>query len=91
MTRAEPSEGKHLSQGGYDYTYWSVALTLGFNEKPPLELEIRYWDSGDFSGFTCPPSGAGIAGSPIIPVSCEASPFPVPVIPVGSISPTLAA
>ena len=47
-----------LSQGGYDYNYWSVALTLGFNEKPPLELEIRYWDSGDFSGFTCPPSGA---------------------------------
>ena len=46
-----------LSQGGYDYTYWSVALTLGFNEKPPLELEIRYWDSSDFSGFTCPPSG----------------------------------
>ena len=29
-----------LSQGGYDYTYWSVALTLGFNEKPPLELEF---------------------------------------------------
>ena len=46
-----------LSEGGYDYTYWSVALTLGFNEKPPLELEIRYWDSVDFSGFTCPSSG----------------------------------
>lgn len=46
-----------LSQGGYSYTYWSVALTLGFNEKPPLELEIRYWDSADFSGFTCQPSG----------------------------------
>ncbi len=44
-----------LSQGGYDYTYWSVALTLGFNEKPPLELEIRYWDSADLSGFTCSP------------------------------------
>ena len=28
-----------LSEGGFDYTYWSVALTLGFNEKLPLELE----------------------------------------------------
>ena len=45
------------SEGGYDYTYWSVGLTLGFNETPELELEIRYWDSADFSGFTCPPSG----------------------------------
>lgn len=44
-------------EGGYDYTYWSVALTLGFNEKLPLEFEIRYWDSADFSGFTCPSSG----------------------------------
>ena len=32
-----------LSEGGYSYTYWSGALTLGFNEKPPLELEICYW------------------------------------------------
>ena len=46
-----------LSQGGYDYTYWSVALTLGFNKNPPLELEIRYWDSADFIGFTCASSG----------------------------------
>jgi uncharacterized protein (TIGR02001 family) len=46
-----------LSQAGYDYTYWSVALTLGFNKSPALELEIRYWDSFDFNGFTCPPSG----------------------------------
>ena len=46
-----------LSQGGYDYTYWSVALTLGFNEKLPFELEVRYWDSTDFNGFTCPSSG----------------------------------
>jgi uncharacterized protein (TIGR02001 family) len=45
------------SEGGYDYTYWSVALTLGFNEKLPFELEIRYWDTGDFSGYTCPSSG----------------------------------
>ena len=44
-----------LSEGGYSYTYWSAALTLGFNEKPPLELEIRYWDSFDVSGFTCSP------------------------------------
>jgi hypothetical protein len=46
-----------LSQGGYDYTYWSAALTLGFNAKLPLELEIRYWDSFDFDGFRCAPSG----------------------------------
>jgi uncharacterized protein (TIGR02001 family) len=46
-----------LSQGGYSYTYWSTALTLGFNEKPPLELEVRYWDSADVIGLTCPPSG----------------------------------
>ena len=45
----------NLSEGGYSYTYWSAALTLGFNEKPPLELEIRYWDSFDVSGFTCSP------------------------------------
>ena len=45
----------NLSEGGYNYTYWSVALTLGFNEKPPLELEIRYWNSADLSGFTCSP------------------------------------
>jgi uncharacterized protein (TIGR02001 family) len=46
-----------LSQGGFDYTYWSAALTLGFNANPPLELEIRYLDSFDMNGFTCPPSG----------------------------------
>jgi uncharacterized protein (TIGR02001 family) len=46
-----------LGQGGYDYTYWSVALTLGFNENPPFELEVRYWNSVDFNGFTCPSSG----------------------------------
>jgi uncharacterized protein (TIGR02001 family) len=47
----------NLSEGGYDYTYWSVALTLGFNEKEklPLELELRYWDSVDLNGFTCSP------------------------------------
>jgi uncharacterized protein (TIGR02001 family) len=47
-----------LRQGGFDYTYWSAALTLGFNANPPLELEIRYVDSFDLNGFTCPPSGA---------------------------------
>jgi uncharacterized protein (TIGR02001 family) len=46
-----------LSQGGYDYTYWNAALTLGFKATLPLELEIRYWDSFDFDGFSCPPSG----------------------------------
>lgn len=55
-----------LSQGGYDYTYWSVALTLGFNESPPLELELRYWDSADFAGFTCPPSGANACHNLIV-------------------------
>ena len=46
-----------LSQGGFDYTYWSAALTLGFNANPPLELEIRDLDTLDMNGFTCPPSG----------------------------------
>ena len=46
-----------LSQGGYDYTYWSVALKLGFNEHPQFELEVRYWNSANFNGFTCPSSG----------------------------------
>ena len=46
-----------LSQGGYDYAYWSVAMTFGFNNNPAFEFEIRYWDSFDFRGFTCPPSG----------------------------------
>jgi uncharacterized protein (TIGR02001 family) len=46
-----------LSQGGYDYTYWSIALKLGFNENPSFEFEVRYWDSTDFTGFTCAPSG----------------------------------
>ena len=55
-----------LSQGGYDYTYWSVALTLGFNEKPALELEIRYWDSFDFNGFTCPPSGVDACNNLVV-------------------------
>ena len=37
-------------------TSWNVdpALALGFNQKPAL---IRYWDTDDLSGFTCPPSG----------------------------------
>jgi hypothetical protein len=47
-----------LSQGGFDYSYWSAALTLAFNANPPLELQIRYADSFDLNGFTCPPSGA---------------------------------
>lgn len=46
------------SQGGFDYTYWNVGLALDFNERPQLELDIRYLDARDFSGFTCPPSGA---------------------------------
>jgi uncharacterized protein (TIGR02001 family) len=54
------------SEGGYDYTYWSVALTLGFNEKPALELEIRYWDSFDFNGFTCPPSGVDACNNLVV-------------------------
>ena len=55
-----------LSQGGYSYTYWSVALTLGFNAKPPLELEIRYWDTADVEGFTCPPSGVNACGERVV-------------------------
>ena len=55
-----------ISEGGYSYTYWSVALTLGFNEKPPLEFEIRYWDSADVRGFTCPSSGANACDNLIV-------------------------
>jgi uncharacterized protein (TIGR02001 family) len=55
-----------LSQGGYDYTYCSVALTLGFNRKPPLELEIRYWDTADFNGFACPSSGANACNNLVV-------------------------
>jgi uncharacterized protein (TIGR02001 family) len=55
-----------LSQGGYDYSYWSVALTLGFNENPPLEIEIRYWDSFDFNGFTCAPSGVDACNNLVV-------------------------
>ena len=55
-----------LSEGGYDYTYWSVVLKLGFNENPPLELEIRYWDSFDVRGFTCPPSGVDVCNNLVV-------------------------
>jgi uncharacterized protein (TIGR02001 family) len=55
-----------LSQGGYDYTYWNVALTLGFNKNPALELEVRYWDSFDFNGFTCPPSGVDACNNLVV-------------------------
>lgn len=47
------------SKGGFDYTYWNVGLTLGFNNKPPLSLDIRYWDTG---GLDCPNSGAFACG-----------------------------
>ena len=30
-------------------------MTLGFNETPALEFEVRYWDSFDVEGFTCSP------------------------------------
>lgn len=55
-----------LSQGGFVYSYWSAALTLGFNANPPLELEIRYWDSFGFDGFTCPPSGANACNNLVV-------------------------
>ena len=53
-----------LSQGGFDYSYWSAALTLAFNAKPPLELQIRY--AFDLNGFTCPPSGANACNNLIV-------------------------
>jgi uncharacterized protein (TIGR02001 family) len=55
-----------LSQGGYDYTYWSVALAFGFNKNPPFEFEIRYWDSFDVRGFTCPPSGVDACNNLVV-------------------------
>ena len=66
-----------LGEGGYDYTYWSVALTLGFNEKPALELEIRYWDSFDVNGFTCPPSGVDACNNLVVGLSKRHSDFPL--------------
>jgi len=32
-------------------------LALGFNQKPALELDIGYWDTGDLTGFTWPRPG----------------------------------
>jgi Bacterial protein of unknown function (Gcw_chp) len=55
-----------LSDGGYDYTYWSIALTFGFNATRPLEIEIRYWDSFDVRGFTCPPSGVDACNNLVV-------------------------
>jgi uncharacterized protein (TIGR02001 family) len=55
-----------VSQGGYDCTYWSAALTLGFNAKLPLEFEIRYWDSFDFDGFRCAPSGVDACNNLVV-------------------------
>ena len=52
-----------LSQGGSHYTYWNVALTLGFNKKPPLELDIRYWDTGDFTASPARPRACSHAMS----------------------------
>ncbi len=55
-----------LSEGGFDYTYWNVGLTLGFNNKPPLSLDLRYWDTGDFNGVTCPSSGVCACGPRVV-------------------------
>ena len=54
------------SAGGFDYSYWNVGLVLGFNKKPELELDIRYWDTGDFNGFTCPPSGVNACDERVV-------------------------
>lgn len=43
-----------LARAASTNTFWSVALPIDFNEKPPFSLEIRYWDTADFEGFTCP-------------------------------------
>jgi uncharacterized protein (TIGR02001 family) len=55
-----------LSAGGYDYTYWSVALAFAFNARPAIEFEIRYWDSFDVRGFTCPPSGVDACNNLVV-------------------------
>lgn len=41
-------------------------MKFGFNENPPLELEIRYWDSFDVRGFTCPPSGVDACNNLVV-------------------------
>jgi uncharacterized protein (TIGR02001 family) len=55
-----------LSQGGYDYTYWSIALAFSWEVVPPLEFELRYWDSFDFNGFTCPASGVDACNNLVV-------------------------
>lgn len=55
------------SAGDFDYSYWNVGLVLGFNKKPQLELDIRYWDTGDSNGFTLPyPSGVNACDERIV-------------------------
>ena len=41
-------------------------MKFGFNENTPLELEIRYWDSFDVRGFTCPPSGVDACNNLVV-------------------------
>jgi uncharacterized protein (TIGR02001 family) len=55
-----------LSEGGYDYTYWSIALAFSLDMELPLEFEIRYWDSFDVRGFTCPPSGVDACNNLVV-------------------------
>lgn len=43
LGRQEGDEG----DGGFDYTYWNVGLTLAFYDKPALSLDLRYWDTSD--------------------------------------------
>jgi uncharacterized protein (TIGR02001 family) len=45
------------SEGGFDYTYWNVGLNLGFNNKPALALDLRYWDTSGIPEANCPNEG----------------------------------
>ena len=48
-----------LSEGGYDYTYWSVALKLGFNENPPARARDPLLGFFRCQGLHLSPFGGG--------------------------------
>jgi len=53
------------NDGGIDYTYWNVGLTLAVWDKPALTFDVRYWDTNvsgctDRAGFNdCGPRVVG--------------------------------
>ncbi len=33
------------NDGGIDYAYWNIGLTLAVWDKPALTFDVRYWDT----------------------------------------------